>query len=545
MTQIHSVANALKADLTNLCFEHVTDNALKLHTIWKPTRREIFRNLETIEQALMISEAYFYKGLYEKAHDLLLPFLQNEKKFLDSTRALSVRRRLQIGECYYSQRKLSQDSLPSAVHFAEQLLDTLGHGNTYEKGEIYYFLMRVRHRQGNYDGIDGMSTFAMKAIESITQSDTQGMHTPNVRWMLSRILLVSGIAAWRHLASDQAAARLELARWLLGNIDDRRTRARINHSLGALACARDPLDYGGNAKRLLDDAYEDYRRLEHPLDLSRIHCTRGRYWFGRKEFDEASKELDNAKKYAIDYKSPMMQAEVLVWDGWLVCSKTESSRSHIDTVIELGHQALRYLEKTQAYDIAADANLLIGHCYLQNEGSAQAEAHFRKALTIAQKHRLQKHAVNALLSLSETYRDRSDAREAKIYYDRATNVFPNGTFLFSKFLEGKRGALEKWLTANDRHVFLRTKEDVLRGKMTFKDYRDQYDAWVLKQVYEAEGLQLQETAERLNISRQRLTKMMKTLNVRTPRTYATKPKQGKEVQASMPADGPEHTGGRA
>ena len=491
-----------------------------------------------MELVLRTSESLTYRGEAESAHQLLNPYTEKPMDFVKLSRGIPMRWRLQVGECLYSQRNLSSAYLPRAQDVAQALHDSCrDEERELERGQVYYFFMRLEHRKGNYDE---MGTQAMKAVDAITQFDTQSggeldmtKRRRDIPWWLGRTLLEYGIAAWRHGESERAAARLQLARWLLQYVPkDLLNHARVHHSIGALYHAQGGQDKENDARTLLDQAKAGYERLGHALNLSRIHCALGRFSLSKNDYKAAENYFEEAMKNADKYGSKMQRAEVHVWKGW--CRYEQEQRaSQLNLAIEDGLQAIELLEGMQAYHIYVDAYLMMGHSYLKKGDTGRAEAEFGKALKTAREHRLQKHVLNAQLSLGEVARERNNRTEAIGYYQSAMNGFPDGKLPFSQYLDKKAKALKNWLYSNDLAVFTRTAEDV-RGRKDKKleDYRSEFDGWLIRQVYEEEGRHVVATAERLGIPRQRVSKILNDSKTRPIRRWQRRPKDANEKEGT-------------
>lgn len=498
----------------------------ELRSVATSSPDRLFQERATIELALRLSESLIYRGKARDAYELLQPYTENTTEFVNVSRGIHMRWRLQVGECLYSQRNRSTDYLPRAQEVARALLSSCRDQNrNLEEGQVYYFCMRLEHRKGNYDQ---MGTQAMKAIDAITQSDTQpsggfdmAMHSSEVPWWIGRTLLEYGIAAWRHGESERAAARLQLAKWLLRYVPgDTLNHARVNHSIGSLYHAQGKMD---EAKNLLEEAKSIYSHLGHTLNLSRINCAIGRYWLSLNQYEGAAKHFEEAWGQADKFGSAMQLAEVYVWKGWRRCEQ-EVSAPELDQAIEEGVKALGLLEGTQGHHIYVDAHLMMGHSCLKKGEAGRAEAHFEKALKTAREHRLQKHVLNALLSLGEVARERKNLREAMGHYRNAMNGFPDGKLPFSQYLEKKAETLRAWLYSNDLEVFMRTAEDVRGGTgKTLEAYRSEFDRWLVGQIYEAEGKHVGDAAKRLGISRQRMSTILEQNKVRDRRKYQEVP----------------------
>ncbi len=462
----------------------------------------------TLQVLLMITETLFYRGKTDSplVTRYLSPYtrsFKNIKRFITETRHIPMRWRLQLGEYVYSRRNLRLATF-LADALSEELNEALrkkpgDNAKRYELGEVEYFRLRIALRWANYEE---MLKHSLRAIASFTAADNAGVETLRVRWRLGQVLLVFGTGAWRHGDPGRGEPRLHLARWLLKSIPDYLSNANLHHALGAMYRAQ---GFPMEAKQYLDEAHKQYIRLNHRLNCARIQTSLGIYWLTQKNLNKATDEFDSAMRLAEEVKSYKQQAEIHVWQSWLVLAHR---RPCLDEARAHGEEALKALQQnlnTQAdvHHVRIDAHLALGNVHSESLHFERAKEHFIKALKIASAQKLRKHQVNAHLSLAELALKCSDTRAAWNHYNEATKrVVPESRFPDSKYLVEKRDRVKKSLgEMNSFHV---SYEDFIRDGKTLDEYTERLQSWLVDQADNEVGGRVGKIANRLGIPRQRI-----------------------------------------
>ena len=508
----------LREQLTALKFEDAIKEAERLK---RQTKLELLHKL-------MIAEVLYYTGRDEEAENYFKPYVKSDATIQDyfaKTKIFPMRWRLMIVQYLYAKRELE-----SAMKIAEQLLETCKTNDmspedqSFEEGEVEYYLVQIARRKANYDDL---LSHALRAIALFTASDRDpSKEAPLVRWRLGQVLLIFGSGAHEFGDPRRDEPRLQLAHWLLKTLPDSRSYANVLHALGSMLRARGTaLD---EAKRYLDKARELYEssKPNHPRDLSGIHINLGIYWLSQhahyvredkrdpgqceQAIENAKKEFSTAAKHAdgiADWAS--RRAEIHVWRSWLAQEQSEPDFNTAKAEANMALSELATLGKREGtpYHIQVEAHLALGNALFAEKDFVEAERSFDRANTIATEQKLRKHQIHSHLCLAELLLKRSDLQSASDHFYTATEkIVPDDKFPESAYLHAKRDRIERKL--KEAHAFYLVFDEQDHRDMSLNACREKLDLWLIKHTYLKEGRRIGKAAEQLKIPRQRLRQFL-------------------------------------
>lgn len=521
MKTIEQLSKQLEDSLTCLDFRTANDAADELAKEYVGRHLRSHWERPAIQHILMITETFFYRGQTKVARALVAPYAISQegieqlkrddqldssavsakrlKEFIKATDGLPMRWRLQVVELLYSLRFLE-----SAKKLVDQLFETLPHvGSEFEMGEIYFFRVRIAHREASYDKL---LSHAMRAIAALTDIDNPKLEML-VRWRLGQLMLVFGSGAFRYGVSDYGVARLHLSRWFLAPLPDELNKANALHILGSMY--RSQRNANHDAGKYLNQARDEFERLKHSLNLARATISLGVYWLNKKadnpndptHLTQAGKQFNEAERLAKETGSKRQLAEVYVWQSRLA---QQEKNPNIGRAIALGKQAIDLIKEVEKeHYIQVEALLALGNAYLAKDDLKEAEEHFREAQEIASEPRLPKHLFNALLSLAELHLRRSDIQQAWDFYTLATTtVFPNNVIPDNQYLCDKQERVRTSL--EQANTFYLTFNEFMRQGKSLTQCQKDLESWLINQAQKHEQGNKAKTAKRLRIPRQRL-----------------------------------------